>query len=125
MDYVLMFYEPAEAFGERTSPETAGPYWGAWSAYIQALQASGLVKGGAGLQPPRAAATVRLKDGRRHVQDGPFAETKEQLGGFFLIDAPSLDVALEWAARSPAASYGSVEVRPVMPPMQAGSGPAG
>jgi hypothetical protein len=85
--------------------------------YIGALQKSGLVKGGQGLQGPATATTVRVTDGKRQVQDGPFADTKEQLGGFFMLDAPDLDTVLEWAARSPAAAYGCVEVRPVLPPM--------
>ena len=72
---------------------------------------------GAGLMPPDTATTVRIRDGQRLVADGPFADTKEQLGGFFVIDVADLDTALEWAARSPAATYSSVEVRPVMPPM--------
>jgi hypothetical protein len=72
--------------------------------------------GGAGLQPVHLATTVRHDDGRRQVQDGPFAEAKEQLGGFYLIDVPGLDEALEWAARCPAASSCAVEVRPNLPP---------
>jgi len=72
---------------------------------------------GAGLQPPRTATTLRIRDGQRHVQDGPYADSKEQLGGFFVINVPDLDTALAWAARSPAASSGAVEVRPVLPPM--------
>ena len=68
--------------------------------------------GGAALQPPPTATTVRQRDGKRQVQDGPFAEVKEQLGGYYVVDVPNLDKALEWAARCPAASSGSVEVRP-------------
>jgi hypothetical protein len=59
---------------------------------------------------------VRMRDGRRQVQDGPHPDTKEQLGGYFVIDVPDLDAALDWAARSPASAYGSTEVRPVLPP---------
>jgi hypothetical protein len=69
---------------------------------------------GNGLQQPGAAATLRLRDGQRLVQDGPYADTKEQLGGFYLIEAPDLDAALAWAARNPAAATGAVEVRPVL-----------
>jgi hypothetical protein len=68
--------------------------------------------GGAGLQPPPLGTTVRERDGKRHVQDGPYADTKEQLGGFYEIDVPDLDTALDWAARCPSASTGAVEVRP-------------
>ncbi len=67
-----------------------------------------------GCSRPRPATTVRLRDGRRQVQDGPYADSKEQLGGYFILDVPDLDVALDWAARCPAAPGGSVEIRPVM-----------
>ncbi len=116
MQYMLMFSEPAEMFASRNDPAKAGPYWGAWQAYVGAMNASGIVVSGAGLQPPETATTVRLRNGKRMVQDGPFADSKEQLGGFFVIDVPNLDTALDWAARSPASSYGTTEVRPVMPP---------
>lgn len=71
---------------------------------------------GAGLQLPETATTVRIRDGQRQVHDGPYAESKEMLGGFFLIDVPNLDVAIEWAARAPSTSYGSTEIRPVLAP---------
>jgi hypothetical protein len=72
------------------------------------------VKGGAGLLPPHAATTLRVRSGKRIVADGPYADTKEQLGGFFLIEAETLDAALDWAAQCPAAQRGAVEVRPVI-----------
>ncbi len=76
-----------------------------------------MLAGAGGLEPPVTATTVRVVDGQRHVQDGPFADTKEQLGGYFVIDVPDLDVALEWAERCPSASTGgSCEVRPLLPP---------
>ena len=71
---------------------------------------------GHGLMPPSTATTVRVAGGKRQVQDGPFADTREHLGGYFIIDVPSLETALEWAARAPCASSGSTEVRPVLPP---------
>ena len=71
---------------------------------------------GHGLQLPHTATTLRQRDGQRQVQDGPFADSKEQLGGYFVIDVPRLDDALEWAARCPTAATGAVEVRPVMSP---------
>ena len=80
-------------------------------AYVQAMHQSGVVKSGAGLQEPGTGTTVRVVDGKRRVQDGPFADTKEQLGGFFVIDVPDLDTALSWAARAPCAATGGVEVR--------------
>lgn len=116
MQYMLMFYETTDGFTQRqTAPEA---YWGSWSAYVRAIQDAGITRGGAGLQPPDLATTVRVRDGHRQVQDGPFADTKEQLGGFFLIEVSSLDDALQWASRAPCAATGSVEVRPQLPPMQ-------
>lgn len=81
------------------------------------MQETGHVVSGAGLQPPSTATTVRVRKGERIVQDGPYADTKEQLAGFFVMDLPDLDAALGWAARSPAAATASVEVRTVPPPM--------
>lgn len=120
MQYMMMIFEPESDFAKRTDPDQAGPYWGAWTAYAQALAQSGVMVGGNGLTPPHAGTTVRLKDGQRQVQDGPFADTKEQLGGYFVIDVPDLDAALDWAARCPAAATGGVELRPVLPPLPQG-----
>jgi len=116
MDYMLMFYEPARQFEQRKDRTASQPYWAAWMAYVQAMHQSGVVKSGAGLQEPGTGTTVRVVDGKRRVQDGPFADTKEQLGGFFVIDVADLDTALSWAARAPCAASGGVEVRPVLPP---------
>lgn len=116
MDYMLMFNESSDDFARRERPEEAGPYWGAWQAYVGAMNASGVVVSGNGLQLPHAATHLRIRDGKRLIQDGPFADTKEHIGGYFVISVESLDEALEWAARSPSAAYGSVEVRPVLPP---------
>jgi hypothetical protein len=91
------------------------PYTGAWRAYHKALVEAGIYVAGDPLQVPETGTTVRIKDGKRHVQDGPYADTKEQLGGFTILELPSLDAALEWAARCPAASYGAVEVRLLAP----------
>ena len=114
MQYMLMFYEnEAEIAAQRDHAERAGPYWGAWNAYIGALYGAGVVIKGDALQPPAAATTVRLDGGKRLVQDGPVAATKEQLGGYVVIEVPDLDAALSWAARCPAASHGAIEVRPV------------
>lgn len=112
--YLLLIYETNEAFADRDS-EPTGEFWGAWHAYTRALVASGVYLGGRPLEPPESAATVRVEGGRRRVHDGPFAETKEQLGGYILLDVPSPEVALDWAARCPAASYGAVEVRALSP----------
>lgn len=118
MKYMLLFTENPAEFAKREHPEQSGAYWGGWSAYIAAMTQAGIIVKGDGLMPPSTATTIRIRDGKRHVQDGPFADTKEQLGGYFVIEAPNLDTALEWAAKSPSASNGCVEVRPVLPPMQ-------
>ena len=114
MQFALLIYESPEAFAARNSDES-DPYLGAWRAYHKALVEAGVYVGGNPLQAPETATTVRLKEGKRHVQDGPFADAKEQLGGFTILELPSLDAALDWAARCPAASIGGVEVRPVSP----------
>ncbi len=112
MQYTLMFYMNADEFSARTDPQRKEAFWGAFLPYMKAIQEAGIVVGGAGLQPPSTATTYRLRDGSPIVQDGPYADTKEQLGGFFIIDVPDLDTALEWAARYPAGPHGIVEVRP-------------
>jgi hypothetical protein len=117
MEYMLIYHESESDFRKREDPQEGAAYFGAWMAYVGAMHGSGIVKSGAGLQPPHTATTVRLRDGKRLVQDGPFADTREQLGGYFVIEVPSLDVALEWAARAPCAATGGTEVRPVLPPM--------
>ncbi len=86
---------------------------GAWRAYDRAMTEAGVFVEGNGLQHPSTATTLRLENGRRLVQDGPFANTREQLGGYIILDVPSLNEALEWAARCPAAGYGTIEVRPL------------
>jgi hypothetical protein len=114
MTYMIMVCETDAAFRARTDEKEKAAYWGAYRAYTQALRDSGAMTGGHGLQPPLTATTVRLRGGARSVQDGPYAEAKEQLGGYYIIDVPDLDTALEWAARCPAAAEGAVEVRPVL-----------
>ena len=112
MKHVLLIYETAENLQSRRHPET-DPYTAAWRAYYKAVVAAGIYEGGAPLKEEATATVVRLENGKRYVQDGPFAESKEQLGGFMILDVPSLDEALQWAARCPAAATGSVEVRPM------------
>jgi hypothetical protein len=114
MEYVLLFAETPAERGRRDTPD-APAYWGAWTAYMAALQEAGVMRGGAGLLPPEAGATLRLRGAERLVQAGPFADSQEQLGGYVLLDAPDLDVALEWAARAPCAGAGAVEIRPILP----------
>jgi hypothetical protein len=114
MEYMLMLYQSKQDFADRNDPAKAPAYWAGWKAYVEAMHASGAVKSGVGLQPPSTGTTLRVEGGKRRVQDGPFADTKEQLGGFFVIDVPDLDSALAWAARSPSANSAGVEVRPVL-----------
>jgi hypothetical protein len=118
MQYMLILNETESDFAERNDPERASAYWGAWNTFIGAMAEAGVMVKGDGLLGPHAATTVRVRDGQRVVQDGPFADTKEHIGGYFVIEVPSLDAALDWAARAPSAVSASVEVRPVlaMPP---------
>ena len=112
MQYTILVYETQAELAARTDPERRDAYWGAYRAYTTALREAGVMVGGAALEPPRTATTVRQPGGKRRVQDGPFADTKEQLGGYYVIDVPDLDRALEWAARCPSAATGAAEVRP-------------
>jgi hypothetical protein len=121
MQYMLILNETEVDFAMRNDPVHAETYMGGWSAFIRAMAQAGVIVSGNGLQGPHSATSVRLRDGKREVQDGPFADTKEQLGGYFIIEVPDLDAALDWAARAPSAATASVEVRPVLPPM---TGPA-
>ena len=118
MKYAMFAYESPADFAKRSDPKVADAYRGAWMAYAKALREAGVITGGAGLEPPTTATVLRLQNDKRQVQDGPYADTKEQLGGFFIFDVPDLDTALDWAARCPAASSGAIELRPLLPPMQ-------
>ena len=112
MQYMLLIYSDsaADAAFQAMPQETR---YAPWIAYTTALREAGVMVGGNPLAPAATATTMRLRDGHRQVQDGPVAASKEQLGGYYLIEAADLDAALEWAARCPAAAYGSVEVRPI------------
>jgi hypothetical protein len=116
MQFMLIFNEIPAEFGRHDDPAARPAYFGAWGAYVGAIQQAGIVLSGNGLQPPRTATHVRVAGGQRQVQQAPFSQTPEQLGGYFIVETASLDEALEWAARAPCASAGSVEVRPVLPP---------
>lgn len=109
MQVMLLFARPAESFAQPAD-------MAAWSSYMDALREAGVMRGGERLAAPAAATTVRIVNGRRVVQDGPFADSKEQLGGFVVIEVADMAAALEWAARCPGATDGGVEVRPVLPP---------
>lgn len=112
MQYTLLFCLTPEEFEARSHPEKQKAFYAAFMPYMKLIRESGKFVMGAGLQPPSAATTVRLRNGTRQVLDGPFADTKEQIGGFVVIDVPDLDSALEWAARYPGGEGGLVEVRP-------------
>lgn len=115
MEYMLLFNQPAREL-ERTHDDLASAdYWESWRAYMSAIYGAGVVTSGNVLHPPSTATTVRFRNGQREVLDGPFADTKEMLGGYLIVEVPSLDDALLWAARSPSSSTGSTEVRPVAP----------
>jgi hypothetical protein len=117
MQYMLMFTETEADRAKSKDPVKSADYWAGWNVFVDAIMKSGVVISGNALQHPELATTVRVRDGKRIVQDGPFADSKEQLSGYFIIDVPDLDTALDWAAKVPCAHYAAVEVRPVMPPM--------
>jgi hypothetical protein len=112
MEYMLLIYSEEHAM-ESLSQEQTQEMLGAYTAYTQALKDANLLRGANRLRKTSAATTVRLANGQTKAVDGPFAETKEQLAGYYMIDVPDLDAALSWASRCPAAQYGSVEVRPI------------
>ena len=113
MKYILMDYVSEAGWLQLTKPEQE--HWlGAYIAYMEAMAKAGVLKSSHGLQPTVSATTVRVRDGKPQVLDGPYADSKEQLGGFHFLDVPDLDAALAWAARSPTAMHGAVEVRLVM-----------
>ena len=112
MKYILMDYVGESGWPELTRSEQE--HWlGAYRAYMEAMTKAGVLRSSNGLHPTSAATTVRVANGKTHVLDGPYADTKEQLGGFHIIEVNDLDAAISWAARSPTALHGVVEVRPV------------
>jgi hypothetical protein len=112
MQYLLMLYADETGWSKMTKAQQEQGY-AAYMAYTEALKKAGAWVGSNRLQPVSAATTVRVADSKSHVLDGPYIESKEQLGGYYLIDVPDLDSALSWAARCPGASHGTIEVRPV------------
>jgi len=112
MQYILLAYADANTFLQM-SPQEQKQAEGAYQAFTEALTRAGAYKGSNRLQPTSTATTVRTANGKTQVLNGPYVETKEQLGGYYLIDVPDLDAALSWAARCPASMHGTVEVRPV------------
>lgn len=113
MKYLLMIYLD-EAADARKSPDEQQAELGQYFAFTEQVQRSGALLAGEALHPVATATTVRVQAGKTLTTDGPFAETKEQLGGYYLLDCKNLDEAIEWAAKIPHASQGSIEIRPVM-----------
>jgi hypothetical protein len=113
MQYMLLIYgdESGRAKASKTDREQM---FAAYGAYTEALKKAGAMKHGDPLQSSSTASTVQVKDGKTKVLNGPYAESKEQLAGYYVIDVKDLDAALSWAAKCPGAQYGTMEVRPVM-----------
>jgi hypothetical protein len=110
--YILMDYVQEAGWPMLTTAEQE--HWlGVYRSYMQAMDQAGVLKSSSGLHPTSTATTVRVANGKTQVLDGPFADSKEQLGGFHIIEVADLDAAIAWAARSPTALHGVVEVRPV------------
>src|ERR1700728_168497 len=114
MQYMLLIYGD-ESARAHVSKEQMGQMFAAYGAYTEAMKKAGVFKAGDPLEASSTATTVRASNGKTKVLNGPYAETKEQLGGYYLIDAADLDAALSWAARCPGAQVGAIEVRPVRP----------
>ncbi len=112
MKHMLLIYSEEAGF-QRLSAEQRDQAVAAYAAYTEALKKAGIYVDSSRLQPTASAASVRIEDAKTTVLNGPYAETKEQLGGYFLIDVPNMDTAMAWAARCPGASHGTVEIRPV------------
>jgi hypothetical protein len=112
MKYMLLIYgnEAALQSASKAEVDRISP---AYAAYVEALKKAGVLVGGERLQRSTSATTVRVANGKTQVLNGPYAEAKEQLGGYFMIETPDLDAALTWAARCPGASQGAIEVRPI------------
>lgn len=113
MQYMLLFYEDERAY-QTLSPAERQAVVDQYEAYAGEMAEAGVLQGGSELAPTTTATTVRRSGGKVVTTDGPFAETKEQLGGYMLIEVPSLDEALAWAKRCPGATRGSIEVRPLV-----------
>ena len=112
MKYMLLIF--ASETGMQAASKAEGEQmYAAYGAYTEAMKKAGVLVGGERLHPSTSASTVRVAKGKTEVLNGPYAETREQLGGYYAIDVPDLDAALSWAARCPGASHGAIEVRPI------------
>ena len=112
MQYIVLIYGSEKGWGSMSRPDVEQMY-AEYKKYSEELAKAGVMRGGSELKPSNTATTVRVRGGKRQVTDGPFAETKEQLGGFYLIEVANLEAALDWAAKCPSARDGSIEVRPL------------
>lgn len=113
MQFLCLIYEAESLMASRTEEEN-GQIYQQYMTYTDDIKSSGHFVGGEALQPISTATTIRIRDGERVITDGPFAETKEQLGGYYLLECDSLDEAIEQASKIPSAKYGTIEVRPIM-----------
>jgi hypothetical protein len=113
MKFMLLLWGDEGQWADMSEEEAAAEM-ARWEDYTNQLVAAGAMVSGEGLQASATSKTLRVENGERVVTDGPFAETKEQLGGFYVIECASVDEALEWAAKLPSAEKGSTEIRPVM-----------
>lgn len=111
MRYTFLLYNNEAAFADATEADMEEQK-AIFGAYIQSLQEAGVFVDTDWLQPSQTATVISLASGERQIQDGPYADTKEQLGGYFVVDVPDLDTALSWAEKCPSAHYGLIEVRP-------------
>jgi hypothetical protein len=114
MQYMLLIHS-SEARMQAATQDDVGRMTAAYAAYTEAMSKAGILLSGNRLRPANSATMVRVVDGKTQVLDGPYAETKEQLGGYYLIEVADLDAALSWASRCPGASNGAIEVRPIWP----------
>jgi hypothetical protein len=114
MNYMLMIFG-SERREQEFGKDAEGQMMAAYGAYTEAMKKAGVMKAGERLKPTASATTVRVANGKTEVLNGPYAETKEQLGGYYVIDVPDLDSAISWAARCPGAGHGTIEVRPIWP----------
>lgn len=112
MEYMLLIHSDPKGF-EALPAAVKGQALAAYGAYTEALKKAGVARSSNRLHPSSMATAVKVRDGKTEVLNGPYIETREELGGYYLIDVPDLDTALSWAARCPGASHGTVEVRPV------------
>jgi hypothetical protein len=113
MQYMILIYDDEKVWADMPK-EQSEKLFGDYMAYSEEMAKAGVMRAGDALKPVSTATTVRIRGGKTLTTDGPFAETKEQLGGYYLIDVPNLEEALKWAAKCPSAAVGSIEVRPVM-----------